>query len=99
MKNVQIIDGADNCTYSIYGMTQEEFDVVFAEAGQDVEFVEDLVIRLGDSEVAALLAPVWERGAVDKPDVAGIHGTLFFGLLWKKKYYPTKKDAEMVAVI
>ncbi len=99
MKNVQIIDGADNCTYSIYALTDVEFEQVFPESGQDIEFIEDVVDRMGDDAVGLLFRPVWERGELNKPDVVGIHGTLFYGLLWKKKCYPTKRDAEMVVVI
>jgi hypothetical protein len=32
---------------------------------------------------------------VDKKSVAGIHGTLFCGLEIKKRYYPSKREAEM----
>ena len=28
MKNVQVIDGADNCTYSIYAFTDKEFSKI-----------------------------------------------------------------------
>lgn len=42
-----------------------------------------------------LLGDLWKR-PVHKPDVRGIHGTLFYGLDEKKKYYPTKLDAGMI---
>jgi len=29
MKNIQVIDRADNCTYSIFGATDEEFESIF----------------------------------------------------------------------
>jgi hypothetical protein len=95
MKNVQIIDGANNCTYSIYSFTDEEFSTVFPEPGQNVEFIEDAVARVGDEHLGNILAPVWKR-FVKKPEVAGIHGTLFYELGHKKKYYPTKKEEEMI---
>lgn len=97
MKNVQIIDGAENCTYSIFAFTEKEFKLVFPNAGQDIEFIEDVVERVGDQQVGDMLAPVWER-RIDKKKVRGIHGTLFYGLAYKKKYYPTKRDCEMVVV-
>lgn len=40
VKNIQVIDGADNCTYNIYAATEEEFDDIFPN-GADVEFIED----------------------------------------------------------
>ena len=98
MKNVLIIDGAENCEYQIFAMTDDEFNVVFPGARQNVEFIEDLVDRIGDDGVTALLAPVWKRG-VEKPDVKGIHGTMFYQLYWKKKFYPTKNDGEMVSAL
>ena len=94
MKNVQIIDGADNCTYSIYAFTEEEFDAVFPDPGQDVEFIEDAAMRLGDRQLGELLAPVWKR-LVPKPEAQGIHGTLFYELLSRKRYYPNKQERDM----
>jgi hypothetical protein len=94
VKNVLIIDGAENCEYAIFAMTEDEFSVVFPEGGRNVEFIEDLVDRIGDDGVAALLKPVWQR-KVKKADVVGIHGTIFYQLCWKKKFYPTKNDQEM----
>ena len=98
MKNVFIIDGAVNCEYSIFAMTEDEFMVVFPEDRQNVEFIEDLVERIGDDGVASLLTPVWRR-KVNKPDAMGIHGTLFYQLYWKKKFYPTKNDQEMTPAL
>lgn len=95
MKNIQVITGYDNCTYSVYAVTDEEFRMLFPEAGQDVEFIEDVIDRVGDESLGLLMLPVWER-PVSKPDVVGIHGTVFYQLDWKKKYYPTKRAAEMV---
>jgi hypothetical protein len=46
MKNIQIIDGAENCTFSIFQATEEEFQVIFPKADQDIEFSEDLFGRL-----------------------------------------------------
>lgn len=97
MKNIQVIDGAMNCTYPIYGATEEEFEVIFPD-GRDIEFDDDLVGRIGTAEAATLLGKIWGR-PIDKKNVNGIHGTLFFELGYKKKYYPTKKDAEMTVAL
>ena len=35
MKNIQVIDGAENCVYDIFSATDEEFALIF-EAGADV---------------------------------------------------------------
>ena len=51
MKNIQVIDGASNCSYDIYAVTEEEFHVLFPDAGQDIEFIEDAIDRIGDDEL------------------------------------------------
>lgn len=91
MKNIQIIDEAINATYDIFSVTGDEFNKIFPKEGQNVEFIEDLVSRMGDQEVFELMDPVWKR-LQKKSDVVGVHGTLFYGLLEKKKFYPEKKD-------
>ena len=98
MKNVQIIDGALNCTYSVFAFTDDEFKVVFPGEGQDIEFIEDVAARLGEERLVEVMKPTWER-ILDKKNVNGIHGTLFYQLEYKKRYYPTKKDNEMVTGI
>jgi hypothetical protein len=39
-KNIQVIDGADNCHYPIYSIEEEYFALIFPN-GQDIEFVDD----------------------------------------------------------
>jgi hypothetical protein len=95
MKNILIIDGAENCEYAIFAVTEDEFTKIFPADGQNVEFVEDLVERIGDDGIASLMNPVWKR-EVKKPNANGIHGTLFYELYSKKKYYPTKNDQQMI---
>ncbi len=51
-KNVQIVDGALNATYSLFQATAEEFDVVFPQPGQDMEIVEDFLSRAGQAVAA-----------------------------------------------
>jgi hypothetical protein len=76
-------------------MTEEEFLILFPDEGQDIEFIEDTVERVGDEELERVMSNVGKR-PVEKPDVVGIHGTVFYELLWKKRFYPTKKNSEMV---
>lgn len=94
MKNIQIIDGANNCTYSVFAAIDEEFARIFPD-GADVEFIEDLVERLGEEATGQVTGKLWSR-PVDKKVVQGIHGTLFYQLTYKKRYYPTKRESEMV---
>ncbi|MEM6414375.1 MAG: hypothetical protein AAF720_06930 [Pseudomonadota bacterium] len=94
MKNIQVIDGADNCAYDVYKVSDEDFKVIFPGEGQDIEFADDLFNRLTEEETNDLTSRLW-LNLLDKPDVDGIHGTLFYELEFKKKFYPTKRDSEM----
>lgn len=96
MKNVQVIDGAENCTYDIYAVPEDEFGEVFPN-DTDIEFIEDFVSRVGEERASEILTPMWAR-RVDKKKVSGIHGTLFYELKRKAVYYPTKKESEAVAL-
>jgi hypothetical protein len=92
-KNIQVIDGALNCTYDIFSVSESDFRLVFPADGQDIEFAEDLALRIDDEQ-----NPIWQRlweERVDKKDVQGIHGTLFYGLEFKREFYPTKRESEM----
>lgn len=90
MKNIQVIDGADNATYSIFRATEEEFKQIFPQVGQDIEIVEDYIIRVGEKEAARTLSALWQT-PVPKRDVNGIHGTLYYDHREKSKYLPKSK--------
>jgi hypothetical protein len=90
MKNIQVIDGADNATFSIFQATEEEFILIFPKPGQDLEVVEDFVSRVGESAAALTLTPLWQR-PVSKENVQGIHGTLFYDYQSRAKYLPTSR--------
>jgi hypothetical protein len=91
MRNIQVIDGALNCTFSIFQATDEEFALLFPEPQQDMQYAEDL-IGLGPQEkVEAALRRIWER-PIRKQDALGIHGTLFYGLERYKTYYRAKRE-------
>jgi hypothetical protein len=78
-ENIQIIDGALNCTFSIFQATNEEFAILFPEPDQDIQYVEALAGLPQQDEIGAALSNIWER-PVRKKDAQGIHGTLFCGL-------------------
>ena len=95
MPNIQVIDGAQNCTYDVFEIAEVDFREIFPSDGQDVEFIEDFEARAGRDRAALLLSRVWDR-RIDKKRVMGIHGTLFYELREiKKRFYPTKREAEM----
>ncbi|HWG16533.1 MAG TPA: hypothetical protein VN678_01635 [Acidobacteriaceae bacterium] len=90
MKNIQIIDGAINATFSIFQATDEEFGSIFPQPEQDIEIVEDFIDRAGESEADRILTKLWTR-PIRKPDVQGIHGTLYYDYKDKTQYLPKSK--------
>lgn len=90
MKNIQIIDGADNATYSIFQATEKEFRQIFPQDGQDLETAEDYVGRVGESEATRILTKIWGR-PIHKRDAQGIHGTLYYDYETKAKYLPESR--------
>jgi hypothetical protein len=94
MKNIQVIDGAENCSYDMLAMTDDEFRIPFPAPAQDIDLIEDAIDHVGDDELGAIMRNVGKR-PIKKPDVDGIHGTLFYELLWKKRYYPNKRDDDI----
>lgn len=91
MKNIQVIDGASNCTFSIFQATDREFALLFA-AGQDIQFAEDLP----HGKVKDALARLWQR-PIRKTEAQGIHGTLFFGLPRYRAVFPDKREDSAIS--
>lgn len=94
MKNIQVIDGALNCCYDIFAMTDRDYALMFP-GGQDIEFISDFIARVGIRKATMVCKALWKR-PIDQKKIVGLHGTLFYELEFKRAYYPTKKDAEMV---
>lgn len=91
MKNIQVIDGALNCTFSIFQATEEEFLLIFPEPGQEIQYAEDLGELPNQNEIAVALSRIWER-PIRKRDANGIHGTLFFQLERYKRVFREKQE-------
>jgi len=91
MKNIQVIDGATNCTFSLFQATDEEFELLFPEPRQDIQYAEDLGSLLRQDAIATALQQIWER-PIRKQDIQGIHGTLLYGLQRYKKTYREKRE-------
>jgi len=89
MKNIQIIDGAVNATFSLFQATEEEFDAIFPNE-RDIELAEDLFDRLGEETASAVLTPLWNRPIL-KRDALGIHGTLFYDNDRRRDHIPPSK--------
>jgi len=94
MKHIQVIDSAENCSYSIYAVSDRDFAVLFPNPGQDIEFVDDLTVRLGVRAAGDLVINATSK-YVDKKNVVGIHGTIFIGLCDRRRYYPNKQEHDL----
>ena len=93
MKNIQIIDGAKNATFSVFQATDEEF-VAILPGDQDMEIVEDVFDRLGEAEASQILSPLWNRPILKK-EAQGIHGTLFYNYAERREVIPqTRKEID-----
>lgn len=95
MKIVQVVDGAENCIFPVYRVTEDDFKLLFPEPGQNVEFSEDLASRLGGERAAGRLVMRVTARHVRKDGVAGINGTLFVGLPERRKYFPRKREGDV----
>jgi len=76
VKNIQIIDGADNATFSIFQATDQEYAEIFLD-GRDIELAAAFCERVGDDRASEILGPIWDRPIL-KRDAMGIHGTLYY---------------------
>jgi hypothetical protein len=85
MRNIQVIDGADTCTFLVFQATVEEFAAVFPGPEQDMQFAEDL-----DEQALKALAAIWDR-PIPGGDSNSIHGTLFHGFGEKRRQFPETK--------
>jgi hypothetical protein len=94
MKNIQVIDSAQNCSFSIYSVAEEDFRLIFPQVGQDVEFIEDLVKRVGSRRAGEIIKRATTT-RLDKADIDGLHGTLFFGMASRRAWYPNKRESDL----
>lgn len=94
MKNVQVIDGADNAVYDVFAVSDADFGLIFPP-GQDVAFLDEVRAREDSDVLDAAFERIWAH-RVPKSQVMGIHGLLFVDLPGKKAYYPSRRDEEAV---
>jgi hypothetical protein len=94
VKNIQVIDPAENCTFSVFQASEEEFQALFPNEGQDIEFSKDLFERLAEARATSIMDAIWQRPILKK-DAVRIHGTLFFQFESRRKYFPeTKRERD-----
>lgn len=94
MKYIQVIDGSDNCSFSVYSLSDECFSAIFPDEGQDVAFIEDLIKQLGTRQSGELIITATSN-RVEKTILKGINGTLFIQLPEKRKWYPNRRESDL----
>jgi hypothetical protein len=94
MKNIQVIDAAENCGFCICAVAEKDFYLIFPAPGQDVEFIDDVVKRLGEPLAGELVRRA-TGGRIEKAKLKGLHGTLFFGLPERRKWYRNKRETDL----
>jgi len=94
VKNIQVIDGAENCVFDIFAATDDEFRLIFP-SDEDVAFIDEVYQRSPAKQLDAAFANIWKR-RIAKAKAKGINGTLYYGLERKKVYYPGRRDEEAV---
>jgi hypothetical protein len=94
MKNIQVIDGAQNATFSVFEATDAEFGLIFPD-GTDVAFLCDVKSRLTEDQIRQVFGSLWSR-PVNKKTMRGIQGTYFADLDRRAALFPTRKEAEVL---
>jgi hypothetical protein len=89
MKNILIVDGAANATFSVFQATDEEFVALFPN-GEEIDVIEDVVERVGDAVADEIFARVWERPIL-KSEAHGIHATLIYDEPSRRDYLPSSR--------
>jgi hypothetical protein len=90
MKNVQVIDHADNCMFPIFQFTEQQFALVFQKEAQDIAFIDEVLATLSDEDAALAFEGVWDR-PIPKSEIDGLHGTLLYGFERKRQYFPASR--------
>ena len=94
MKNIQIIDGADIATFSVFQATDEEFAELFVD-GTDMDLIEDVIGRVGDDRAGEVLTAIWGR-PIPKSEANGLHGTLFCDWGQRQHHLPvTRREVDL----
>lgn len=87
-KNLMIIDAAANCSFDVYKISDEEFRFIFADVGQELQFIDALVEMRGREKIREALKGVYNELYLNKALVEGIHGTLFYERPDRRELFP-----------
>jgi hypothetical protein len=59
-KNVQVIDGAINCVYDIFSLSEEEFNLIFPES-TDIAFIDEVYERSDPGLLDKIFEGMWKN--------------------------------------
>ena len=90
MKIIQVIDGADNATFSLFQATDDEFALLFPGEGQDMALIEDIETCDRAEQAFAALRNIRERPIL-KRNAEGLHGTLFYDNERRRPHIPASR--------
>ena len=90
MKVIQVIDGADNATFSLFEATDDEFALLFPGEGQDMALSEDIETCDRAEQACAALQNIRERPIL-KRSAQGLHGTLFYDNERRRAHIPASR--------
>lgn len=93
-KNLMIIDGAANCSFDIYKISEEEYRFIFATDGQELQFIDALVESRGREKIREALKDVYNACYMNKGLVEGVHGTLFYERSERRELFPNLRWRE-----
>lgn len=93
-ENIQVIDDAENCAYSIFAATDREFALISGE-GRSIAFAGEVIRKVGSKRWNEVSSKVWKRGI--KREVIGIYRTVFHKLGFKKRYHPNRRETDLDA--
>jgi hypothetical protein len=93
MKNIQVIEPANNCAYDIFSCSDDDFIILFGV--DNVQFIEELSQKINNKKLDEILNRIW-KNPIEKHKINGINGTLFFGFYEiKKKFYPDNRESNL----
>lgn len=97
MKNILVIDSADNCAYDIYACSDQDFWRLFPDVRgdmSDVAFSDEFDYGGAQEAERNLWSRLWSN-PVPKPLVHGLHGVIFYGFPERKKFYLNRQDRDL----
>lgn len=77
MKIIQVVDGADNATFSLFEATEDEFSLIFPGDQQDMALIEDVASSPNAKAAFDALGRIWNRPIL-KRDAYALNGVLFY---------------------